>query len=135
MTFYYSVAITYFMVEDYEKARKWNNMVINMEVKKVRKKVQAAAKFFNIIIHHELKHYLIIETIANNLVNYLKRVNRYGTAENKIISALLKSSKVPSDRDRKKIFKTLASQIDNLEMKNKEIATIQNWFKKKEFKV
>ncbi len=131
MTFYYSLSITYFMEGEFMNAREWNNKLINMEVKKVRKTVQAAARFFSVIINHELGYYLTIEPMVKNLRKYLKQVNRFGTAEHTIFEALVKSSIALDDKSRKLIFQDLASKIDQLEMKNKEIETIKDWFKRK----
>ena len=131
LTIYYSISITYFMVGEYQLAKDWNNKLINMEVKKVRRVVLAAARFLDVIISHELGHYLAIEYMVKNLKKYLKQVDRYGSAEHKILKALFNSSIAPDDKIRKTIFHHLAIEIDQLEMKNKEIDTIKEWFKRK----
>jgi len=127
-TYYYSFAVSYFMVKDYDTSRKWCLKVMNEVKSTVRDLIKIYIHFIYVLNLHELKAYGLLEPEIISLRKTLRKMGRYGEGEQEILKTILKSSTV-NKTDRKKLFKDLKQNITNLNMSNSTLSFLKQWIK------
>lgn len=80
ITFNYLISYILFEVNDFEKALEWNNKIINDPKEDVVKEIFHFSRTLNLLIHYELKNFMLLESLLLSTPKYLKsRRNIYAT--------------------------------------------------------
>ncbi len=83
---YYNALVLYFLLEDFEKAQKWVNIILDEQNKTIRKDVKFFARIMNLIIHFELDHDQLIEYFYSSVKRQLTSKTQENDYEKVILS-------------------------------------------------
>jgi len=105
------IALQYFAVSDFNKALFWNNKNIYYKNTKLAfSEIFSFSSILNIIIHYELKNYILLESILNR--NYQKE--RFSVLGNIVITHLRKILLLKNKKP-KTIFNDLYNEVNNIQ--------------------
>jgi hypothetical protein len=125
IVFYYNLAYVYFGNEEYNKALKWVNMLLNDNEQSLRQDIYNFARFFNLVIHYELENFELIEYLLKSTNRYLKKHDKEYQSEQVILKFFRKLSKVQTDSSRSAIFKEFKVSLEKLMENPKEQVILQ----------
>lgn len=116
ISFFYNIALLYFLLEKYKDANKWLNKILYDPKSEVRHDIKRFAWILEIIIHYELGNEEVIKHIFDSYKNWLYRSNSHPLEMSsyrhlkKILFAPLK--------DRKKLLKEFKIDLDKYQKDN-----------------
>lgn len=85
---YYRIALSYFGNNEFKKALRWINQIINFDEMKYRKDILSSVATVNLLIHFELGNYALLENRLQTTIQHLKKMDRWLTPERLIIQAI-----------------------------------------------
>jgi hypothetical protein len=101
----------YMSLQDYSKALRWNNKILNTRHLKLREDVQSLARIFDLMIHYELKHFDLLEYRLKSAYRYLYKKNRLHMTEKMILRSIRKLPMLNSNAELIKLFRELQEEI------------------------
>lgn len=135
---HYHAALAYFNLNDYKNALNWINRVINLTSKMVRVDIRAATNIINILIHYELKNYLLIPYLIKSSTEFLKTHYLTNDFDKKLLSILSSLVKANNEADKIKILekripelgvidasKSIVNDIDTLNWLNQQLKVLK----------
>jgi pentatricopeptide repeat protein len=125
IVFYYNLAYVYFGNEEYNKALKWVNMLLNDNEQKLRQDIYNFARFFNLVIHYELQNFELIEYLLKSTNRYLKKHEKEYQSEQVILKYFRKLAKTHTEISRVEVFKEFKTQLEKLMENPKEQVILQ----------
>lgn len=87
---YYNLAYLYFGAASYDRALDWINQLLNDPDLKTREDIQAFSRILNLLIHYELGHDLLLESIVLSNYRFLSKRRRLYKVESVIFRFLKK---------------------------------------------
>lgn len=127
IVFYYNLAYVYFGNQDYNKALKFVNVLLNDNEQKLRQDIYNFTRFFNLVIHFELQNYELIEYLLKSTNRYLKKLEKEYQSEQVILKYFRKLSKHQSEQSRQEVFVEFKTKLDEL-LKNPKEQVILQYF-------
>ena len=133
---YFQMSLSFFTQNNFKKALKWSNHIINDIKFKSRDDFMNTVKLFNLLIHFELGNDFTLEYISNSTLNYLKRKNRLFQVEKLLIKFFNKyeihSTSGDLNKELEKLsVKLLECKTDTYESKAFQYFDYENWVKSK----
>jgi tetratricopeptide (TPR) repeat protein len=113
IVFYYNLAYVYFGNEEYNKALKWVNMLLNDNEQILRQDIYNFARFFNLVIHFELQNFELIDYLLKSTNRYLKKLEKEYRSEQVIMKYFRKLAKPQSNAYRTEIFKEFKTHLES----------------------
>lgn len=125
---YHNIAVTCFMAEKYNEAKKWIYKIIN-ENTEMREDLYCAAKILNLIIHYELGNNDLIEYLAKSSYRYLYKKKKLYEFENMVLKFMqVKIQKIKSNKELVSAFSELKQNAEILFNKAPENKNILHYF-------
>jgi hypothetical protein len=112
--FYFQYFTIYFANEEYEQALDYLNQWLNMSKNVERQDLQALARVINLIIHFEMKNYVLLHSLVRSAKRYLTKEKRIYKFEKHIMDFLGGIDEVTGRRERKEGFEKLKNQLQAL---------------------
>lgn len=125
-TFFYNIAIAYFLEKDYDNALEWINRILNASKLEERQDIQLQARVLQLVIHFELEHTDFAESLILSAIRYLIKNDKRHSAEFVIIKHL-KEALYANKAERKAIFQQLAADLQA----EKSLEEIKIWVAEK----
>lgn len=88
LTFYYNIAMAFFMQKDYEMTLEWINRILNEPKLEERQDIQSLARIFQLVIHFELGNTDFVESLILSANRYLLKKDKRDSSEFLIIKHL-----------------------------------------------
>ncbi len=110
LTFYYNIAIAYFLEKKYTEALEWINRILNEPKQEERQDIQALARIFQLVIHFELDNYDFVDSLILSAKSYLIKKDKRNSAEFLIVKYLKEALYVQSKKQRE-VFTRLAEEL------------------------
>lgn len=131
-----SLAISYFVLGNFENAFYFTKKGISFYNDKTRKEHFAFAYLLLLLIHFELHDELLFEAHLNSTYAYFRRNKSLQPFEKLIIDALRKAIKLAKAEDRKPVFSNLLAELvlskeDEIQKRVFEIFNFPLWFESK----
>ena len=95
---FYTIAYTYFGAGDYERALIWINQIVN-DKSSYRLDYKALARIMNIIIHYELKNFILLEYELKSLKRFLEKRDKIFQFEKAVLHTFSKLIKISRGDD------------------------------------
>ena len=122
LTFFYNIAIAFFLKQDYFNALEWINRILNEPKLKERQDIQSLARIFQLVIHFELDHIEFVESLISSANRYLIKKDKRHSAEFVIIQHL-KEALYANKAERRTIFQQLSADLKE----EKSLEEIKIW--------
>ncbi|MDQ3022615.1 MAG: hypothetical protein M3R36_18930 [Bacteroidota bacterium] len=134
--FSYNIAYLFFANANYEKSLKSINEIINDKELSIREDIQCFARILNLLVHYELKNYVLIEYIMKSTLRYLSNKNKLNKFELIILNYIQKLINADIDDDKMFIFNEWKKELntisdDMLEIKAYEYFDFMSWLESK----
>lgn len=132
---FYAIAYTYFGVGDYERALIWINQIVN-DKSSYRLDYKAFARIMNIIIHYELKNFILVEYELKSLKRFLEKKDKIFEYEKSVLQTFSKLIKLKVEDDVAFELEKLKQKIiqlnnDQYEKKANEFLDVITWIDSK----
>ena len=132
---FYLIAYTCFGAGDYERALIWINQIIN-DKSSYRLDYKAFARIMNIIIHFELKNFILLEYELKSLKRFLEKRDKIFEYEKSVLQTFTKLIKIEDENDIQFELNKLKEKILNLnkdeyECKANEYLDVITWIESK----
>lgn len=126
---HYHAALAYFNLNDFKNALNWINRVINLTSKMVRVDIRAATNIINILIHYELKNYLLIPYLIKSSTEFLKTHHLTNDFDKKLLSILSSLVKANNETDKIKILEKRIPELGVIDASKSIVNDIDtlNW--------
>lgn len=119
ISLYYLFASIYCAMDNFSKGLRYINLILNEFKFSDRPKTFIKAEFLNIVIHYELKNYVLAQKSIVNLNKKYKNNFKFNIIEKEIINSINKIIDNPHIANRKNIFtKAKNTILSNGEIKN-----------------
>lgn len=126
LTFFYNIAIAYFLEKDYSNALEWINRIFKEPKLEERQDIQSLARIFQLVIHFELDHTDFVESLILAANRYLIKKDKRASAEFLIIRHL-KEALHAHKAERRRIFQQLDADLQE----EKGLEEIKIWVQSK----
>lgn len=110
LTFYYNIAIAYFLEKKYADALEWINRILNEPKLEERQDIQALARIFQLVIHFELGNYDFVDALILSAKSYLIKKDKRNSAEFLIIKHL-KEALYANKKEQFQLFTRLSNEL------------------------
>ena len=127
LTFFYNIAIAFFLEKDYQSALQWINRILNEPRLEERQDIQSQARIFQIVLHYELGNQGVVEYLIESANRYLRRKDKKQSAEY-LIANSLKQALYADKAKGKTIFEKLAHDLEDM----KGLEEIKIWVASKQ---
>ncbi len=114
ITFYYLVAYLLFLNQKFEDALHWNNYIMFEPKEDVVKEIFYFARILNIVIHYELKHYNLLESLLLSTPKYLKARRPLFITEKMLFRYLRKDINSINKKEKLELKNEFRSELKNL---------------------
>lgn len=122
LLFYFDVFYGYFVLEQYSKAAKWLNKILNDKRTEIRQDIRIFGMLVNIILHYELKDYDLLEYLIRSTQRLLEKDKEAHKFELQVISYMKKIIKVDTVQEQRKLFIKLRNTLLFANLENYLIA-------------
>jgi hypothetical protein len=113
--FYYAIAYSYFIMEDFKRSLVWINKIINTKVSDETMAFHSYARILNIAVHFELRHDDLLDYLVRSTKRFLNKQDKLYEFENIFISFLQQNiSSLMNHQLHENIFKHLLNQFLNV---------------------
>lgn len=111
IVFYYNLSYVYFGAQQYSKALKYVNELINDNEQVLRQDIYNFARLFNLIIHFELENYDLLDYIIKSTVRYLRKQKKDFDIEMTIIKHIKKLIKLDGYEQQLPVFEQMKKDM------------------------
>ena len=111
MTLQNSIAISCFVLEQYEDAFYYCKNAYTSYRKSVRQESSAFTQIFLLLIHFEMKNHRLFESQSKNTSSYFKKKAQQHPFEKIMVSCLIKAFYLPSYSERKALFQATLEKL------------------------
>ncbi len=112
LTFYCNIAFLYFANEDFKETIEWIEKILDSKNSDHRKDIQVFAKVMQLIVHYELKNFLLLENLHRSTYRGLKKINKLHDFESMMLK-LVKN--LQNTRDKKEDTLLITSFLNSVE--------------------
>jgi len=113
-SFYYNYFYITFGAGRYERALEFLNDWLNLPNTVERQDLQGVARILNLLVHFELKNYVLLESLIRSTQRFLKKKGKLQEVEKKIISFIKKAAETPSKRELREAYESLKKEFGDL---------------------
>ncbi|MCB0620950.1 MAG: hypothetical protein KDC41_20085 [Saprospiraceae bacterium] len=114
ITFYYLIAYLLFQNRRYEQALRWNNLIVNDPKEDVVKEIYYFARVLNLLIHYELRNYLLLESLLLSTPKYLKARRPLFSTEKTLFRFLTSLLKTTDPSKRQTLISDFKNKVSDL---------------------
>lgn len=104
IVFYYNLTYVYFGAEQFSKALRFLNILLNDNEQVLRQDIYNFSRLFNLIIHFELGNYDLLEYVIKSTSRYIKKQNKDYEVEHLIIRYVKKLTKLDTREEHRTVF-------------------------------
>ena len=115
LAFRYNIMVLYLLLEDYRKALRQLNLILNDARTEHRQDIQALARIFLLIFHFELGNIDLLDYLFRSAYRYLYSRGNIGRFEKAILSFLRKSANLNPGRQMLPAFTELKEELEGIE--------------------
>jgi hypothetical protein len=113
-SFYYNYFYITFGAGEYERALEFLNDWLNLPNTVERQDLQVVARILNLLVHFELKNYVLLESLIRSTQRFLKKKGKLQEIERKIINFIKKAAETPSKRELREAYEGLRKEFEDL---------------------
>jgi len=110
LTFFYNIAMAFFMQKDYANTLEWINRILNEPKSEERQDIRSQALVFQLVIHFELGNTEFVESLVSSVIRYLIKKGKRNSAEFLIVNHL-KDALYADRTERRAIFQQLSTDL------------------------
>lgn len=125
--FYFQYFTIYFANGAFDLALEYLNQWLNMPKNVERQDLQALARVLNLLIHFEMRNYVLLQSLIRSTKRYLTREKRIYRFETDIMEYLNQIDEVTGKKKQKQLLEKLLAQLNTLE-KSPEEANMMRYF-------
>lgn len=114
ITFYYLNAYLLFQNHHYNKALKWNNLILNIPNEDVVKEIFYFARILNLLIHYELGNLALLDSLLLSTPKYLKSRRAVYATEKALIRFLGRLLKCVDKVEKQQLTNNFKKEIHDL---------------------
>ncbi|MBL8001368.1 MAG: hypothetical protein JNL05_05340 [Flavobacteriales bacterium] len=111
LEFHFDLAVVHFGAGEVNKALFWLNKVLNDPEPTLRQDLFTYARLFNLVVHHDLGNYDLLEYIVRSTHRYLSKKQRAHQMENLLIEHVRKLARTADPVARRTLFTSLRDQM------------------------
>jgi len=111
LEFHFNLAVVHFGAGEVNKALFWLNKVLNDPEPTLRQDLFTYARLFNLVVHHELGNYDLLEYIVRSTHRFLSRKQRAHRMENLLIEHVRKLARTTDPAVRRGLFSSLRDEM------------------------
>lgn len=132
LSLYYNLMVLLIITEDFPKALVWINRILRHDWPDVRFDIQAAARVAMLLVHWELGHHDLLESLIRSAARFF-RAHRKGYAfEEHMLRFFRDLLNETEGKDRRQVFATSAALLEKLLRENNEVLFLEEtlcWIK------
>lgn len=131
--FHYHVGLAYYHKQEYSKALKRINNVINITPKNLRVDIKASTYILNILTHYELKNYEILPYLINSAISFLKISKMYRKIDQLFLSIFKHTPSTSNQKETIIFLEIKLNEMNKLKDKTTIVSDIDyfNWINSK----
>jgi hypothetical protein len=114
ITFYYLSAYILFINKRHEQALKWSNLILNEAKEDVVKEIFYFSRILNLLIHFELKNFILTDSLVLSIPKYLKARREIYNSERALFSFLRKLRNSVDKKEKKKLIDNFNEELKQL---------------------
>ncbi len=122
LLFYFDVFYGYFVLEQYSKAAKWLNKILNDKRTEIRQDIRNFGMVVNIILHYEMKDYDLLEYLIRSAQRLLEKEKETHKFELQVLAYMKRIIKVDTSDEQRKLFIKLRNTLLFANLENYLIA-------------
>lgn len=126
LTFFFNIAMAFFMLKDYDSTLEWINRILNEPKLEERQDIQSLARIFQLVIHFELDNLDFVDSLILSANRYLIKKDKRNSAEFVIIK-YLKEALYADKKEQQFIFTRLLEALKE----EKGLEEIKIWIESK----
>ena len=125
--FYFQYFTIYFANGAFDLALEYLNQWLNMSKNVERQDLQALSRVLNLIIHFEMKNYVLLQSLIRSTKRYLTKEKRIYQFESYIMDFLNQIDEITGKKKQKQLLEKLRGKLSGLENEKRE-ATMMRYF-------
>lgn len=110
LSFSFQLAYIKFIQKDFSSSLHWINVILNLKHKNLRTDLQVQARILNLMVHLELKNYVVLLYFADSTKRYIKKANQTQNYFDILLRFFVKMGK-EIDFGHKKLFTSLHEEL------------------------
>lgn len=114
MVLYINLIHAAIVTKNYEKALLWINIILNDSRIEYRHELQCYARILNLLIHFELKNYLLLEHTVKATYHFLKKQNNLFKFEQLVLDFIKDCFKIKNEKELIILFKKLKTGFEKI---------------------
>ncbi|MCB0639413.1 MAG: hypothetical protein KDC54_22460, partial [Lewinella sp.] len=120
ITFHYLIAGLLFQNRRHDQALHWNNLILNDPREDVVREIVYFARVLNLLIHYELGHHALLESLLRSTPKYLRARRALYTTEKALFRYLGKLLKTVDKAEKHQLTNDFRQALDTLFQDPKE---------------
>ncbi|PSR14406.1 MAG: hypothetical protein DA408_12670 [Bacteroidetes bacterium] len=112
ITFYYLIAYLLFLNRQYDRALKWNNLILDDPKEDAVKEIFYFARILNLLLHYELGNHALLESLLASTPKYLKARRPIYATEKALFRYLGKLLHHPDKAEKQKLMADFKAEMD-----------------------
>ncbi len=104
----------YLGLNNHEKALEWNNQMLYVRNKELRKDLLSMGRMLNLMIHFDLHNFILIDSLLRSTKYFLKSAETLMIYEQKMLRAFRRLIQTPEKKKQLEIFRKVRSELQKL---------------------
>jgi hypothetical protein len=113
-SFYHNYFYIAFGAGQYDLALAFLNQWLSLPNTVERQDLQVVARILNLLIHFELGNYVLLDSLIRSTQRFLKKKDRLGEVERKIINFIRRAAGTPSKKELREAYESLKKEFEDL---------------------
>lgn len=122
LLFYFDVFYGYFVLEDYSKAARWLNKILNDKRTEIRQDIRNFGTIANLVLHYEMRDYDLLEYQIRSSQRLLEKNKDLHQFELLVIAYIKQLIKVNTNEEKRKLYIKLRNKLLFANLENYLIA-------------
>jgi hypothetical protein len=136
LEFYYKSLVTLIELNEFDKALKFCNIILNHELNELRRDILAKTRILNLLVHFELQNYELLKYLIKNTKYHLNKSSSIDTSCKLFMQFLTRFISKKDNNSRKKVLYKFKSDFELLYKTTKDANMPENfnyltWISKK----
>ena len=124
LVIYHNILMVFFLAEEFDGAIPWLNRILNQRKIGPRQDIKAFAQILEFIIHYELGHDLMLESLLKNVFRFISKESKTTQYEETVLDHFKKLLKAKSFEEKKGIFSTFREELKYFASLNQKLTGI-----------
>ena len=114
VSFFYNIAIFFFLYGDFSSSLKWINRIVQLPVNNLKRNTSDFSRILNLILHYELGNLELLEHLFRATKRYFKHYQRMGPFERVIFKLVGRMIEIPTGVELEKIWSHYHAELSGI---------------------